>query len=901
MQINKKIITAAITALLLLSMLAAATPAFAALDSATVTVPGTGHVGEVIAIQGVVGAATSGGEVLVYWENQAGTPLNSTYALGNGAFEIKVTIPAAVAGNHYLVIKDKESSNVYAPLFVIEPEINLSASRGIPGEGITVTGTGFGPSKNVTLSFDGTETNWAISNAVGGVTTSFTVPSIAYGAYPVSAMDNVTNAALPKTFTIGAVVTISPTQGPAGTIVTINGKGFIHSTTNTLLAILIGGVTPKNLTTMRTAADGTFTGTFIVPSSLAVQSTRYVVSANDGVDTGATSGTGSFRVTGTTKITTVASAAPGTTITLTGQNFTAQPGTVVKIDFGVLSEYATFTTNANGAFSGSMTVPYLTVGTYTVTATDANGLTSALIFKIAITSVAVTPSTAPSGTVVTVTGYGFTAGDTFNVTFAGVLVVPTGIVAAGTPTTVTATFVIPTINPNTYSVVVTDLSGLTAAAEFTVNATSTITLIPTSAPKDIAVTITATNFGAGNQLIFYIKNSTWSALLSVTPAAGFVGTTTNATGAYVGTFEVDPVAHASWALGTYTINASNINTPVNTFNATVTFTLGVAAFDVTTRAATYRQGDTISFKAQSSYPGWVEVILLDPEGNPGYVEFYLDGPINGYYVAWYYPSYYGDNFILPSDAPVGTWTWNATLGSLVTTGKFTVLKGFSDELTDIGKKLDNMNATLVAVKDNVLTIKTDTGTIKTTLEAINAKLVAIDGKVATIDSNVGQIKASISDLPSSVSASVKTSIENGMATITTSIGEVKTKLTSLEASISSISGDVVTIKSSIGDITTTLTAINTKVISIEGNVATILTDVGTLQGVVTQIKNDVATINTGVGTITTNVASLQEPVKSANDNTSSMSTMIYVAVAFAIIAAIAAVASILLMRKKIAS
>ncbi len=907
----------AITALLVLSMFAAAVPAFAATDTFTATIvdpsPATGAVGTKVNLS-VIGAS-AGGQILVYWENTGGDAITNatTFASGAGTATIIVTIPEAAAGVHYLIVKDVAYGATTSAAFTISPKIVLSPSRGIPGDVVTVTGTGFGASKNVTASFNGVEKGWGISSSTGGVTITFTVPTVAYGTYAVTAADNATtpNIAPSVDFIVGASVTISPNSGPAGTIVTVTGRGFTN-TAGLLVAITIGGVTPANLTTMRTAADGTFTGTFVVPSSLAVSNSRYTVTATDSAATpisGSTSGlTGGFKVTGTTKITTVTSAAPGASINLSGVNFTAQAGTVVTIKFGLLDPYATFTTDANGAFSGILNVPYVTTGDYNIVATDANGLTYTITaFKVAITSLSVTPSTAPSGTLVTVNGYGFGASKTFNVTFAGVLVA-TGTVSATTPTVLTATFIIPTINPNTYSITAMDADGLTATTEFTVNATSTLTVNPSTSPKNIAVTITATNFGDASTLTFFIYNSTWSSALTVTEAATYTAYTTKANGKFVGTFTISA---SNIALGAYTINASNTNSPANRFNATVSFTLGSATLDVNTRASSYRQGDILSFKITSSYAADVTITIVDPEGVPAIIP--IDGDwfvqVGNVYVLSYAKdsnqAYYGDQwatFTIPTDAPTGTWCWNTTeIQGLKRTGEFTVVSNIGSTIDTINTKLDSMNVTLVAVKDNVLTIKTSTGTITTTLTALDAKIVAIQGKVATIETNIGTMQTSISSLPSSVSSSVQTSISNGMATISTSIGTVNTKLDSIDAVLGAVAGDVVTINTSVGDITTTLTAINAKVVSIEGDVATIQTDLGTLQGAVTELHGDVATIQTGVGTVQVDVSNLQPKVQAANDTTSSMSTMIYVAVAFAIIAAIAAVASILLMRKKIAS
>jgi hypothetical protein len=106
----------------------------------------------------------------------------------------------------------------------------------------------------------------------------------------------------------------------------------------------------------------------------------------------------------------------------------------------------------------------------------------------------------------------------------------------------------------------------------------------------------------------------------------------------------------------------------------------------------------------------------------------------------------------------------------------------------------------------------------------------------------------------------------------------------------SMNGSVATIKTATGTIQTTLDAIGLQVTSINGDVATIKTNLGTLTGTVTAMNGDIATIKTQVGTINTKVATLQ-PVDLMP---------VWIAVIFAIIAAIASIYGVLVIRSKIA-
>ncbi|MEM3626498.1 MAG: hypothetical protein QXZ25_00545 [Candidatus Bathyarchaeia archaeon] len=103
-------------------------------------------------------------------------------------------------------------------------------------------------------------------------------------------------------------------------------------------------------------------------------------------------------------------------------------------------------------------------------------------------------------------------------------------------------------------------------------------------------------------------------------------------------------------------------------------------------------------------------------------------------------------------------------------------------------------------------------------------------------------------------------IQDGVALILTRFGPINTALTALEAKIDTLDGDVATISTKIGTIQTSLDNIGTKVTSIIGDVATIKTDLGTLSGKVTAIDGSIATIKTDLGTIKADISGLKTSV-----------------------------------------
>ncbi len=138
------------------------------------------------------------------------------------------------------------------------------------------------------------------------------------------------------------------------------------------------------------------------------------------------------------------------------------------------------------------------------------------------------------------------------------------------------------------------------------------------------------------------------------------------------------------------------------------------------------------------------------------------------------------------------------------------------------------------------------------------------------------------------------SINGSMATVATDLGQMALDIANLDARITAINDTVATISTNVGTIQTSLSSIGTTVTSISNGVATIQTSLGTLNGTVTSMNGDIATIKTDLGTVKANVASVKGflPVDM---------TPVWIAVVLSLIAAIAAIYSIVVIRSKIAA
>jgi hypothetical protein len=198
---------------------------------------------------------TAGADVSVYWDNalketftSGSGKLNTTEAAADGTFSINFDVPEAVAGSHYVWVKDMSSGNavMYGTPFTVNPKLKVDPSSGLSGDTITLKGYGYGDEvdvdeTNVTDDIPTTvDYASADTNDVGSWTSTFKIPSgTAYNDnYNITAMDDEGNTAT-ATLKVGASITLSEDVGPVGSLITIEGRGFTPTATLNLGDVVI--------------------------------------------------------------------------------------------------------------------------------------------------------------------------------------------------------------------------------------------------------------------------------------------------------------------------------------------------------------------------------------------------------------------------------------------------------------------------------------------------------------------------------------------------------------------------------------------------------------------------------------------------------------------------------------
>ena len=150
-----------------------------------------------------------------------------------GSFRTGFHVPEMPNGT-YPVMADDGTSNA-SDLFTVIPKILLAPqTSGPPSTLLFVIGTGFAPSVNVTIEFDGIDVTYPIGIATSsngsfggmGLPTMFFVPDVADGTHIVNATDETgTSATAP--FTVPSpVMTLTPNITSGHSIVTATGSGF---------------------------------------------------------------------------------------------------------------------------------------------------------------------------------------------------------------------------------------------------------------------------------------------------------------------------------------------------------------------------------------------------------------------------------------------------------------------------------------------------------------------------------------------------------------------------------------------------------------------------------------------------------------------------------------------------
>jgi hypothetical protein len=242
---SKKLLSIIVTAILALSFMLPLV-SVTAISAPIVTPAGDKQVGDVLTVTGIPGDVTSGATVEVYWDIVMGPDamlLNTTTGDPDGSYDVEITVPDSVNGSHYVWVKDTATGETASSIgFAVVRKVELDPERGLKDDEVDVTGTGFSAESEITLWFVlaapataadelSTRPSTVETDEWGTFTCEFDVPDLAYATYTVIATDDIDDQNETAAFIIGPSLTLDIEEGPTGTVVEIKGRGFEPSRT----------------------------------------------------------------------------------------------------------------------------------------------------------------------------------------------------------------------------------------------------------------------------------------------------------------------------------------------------------------------------------------------------------------------------------------------------------------------------------------------------------------------------------------------------------------------------------------------------------------------------------------------------------------------------------------------
>jgi outer membrane protein assembly factor BamB len=185
--------------------------------------------------------------------------------------QINAIVPAMPAAVGPITVQIGTTRVSSSTMFTVLPGLVLSPATGPPGSAVNVSGTGFGHSETVSVSFDGTVLATPPASTKGSFgPTPVTVPAAATaGSHTISALGNTTGLLAQTAYTVTPTIVVSPGTGPPGSAVNVSGAGFgplegvdvYFDTTDLALAETgaNGSFGPVSITVPASAVPGTHT------------------------------------------------------------------------------------------------------------------------------------------------------------------------------------------------------------------------------------------------------------------------------------------------------------------------------------------------------------------------------------------------------------------------------------------------------------------------------------------------------------------------------------------------------------------------------------------------------------------------------------------------------------------
>lgn len=443
-----------------------------------------------------------------------------------------------------------------APVMAATGNLSVTPASGPPGTTVTISGGGFTAGNTYTVSFEvwnaSSETKVPTGVASGQVgsdgtfVTYYTIPSQPDGtslpktaltynftATTTGAGGNDTSNSQP--FSMVPALSFSTSAGKVGDQINVGGRGFEANSTVNLYF-------DNNMINLPTTDNsGTFSFAFQVPGG--AQGT-HTIHASDQI-----TASPNYNFTINPKLTVnETSTTPGSTITASGSGFTANSTITFSLDGVTIGNVAN--TDNLGSFSNAqLTVPVIAGGSHILKATDGSGYSDSTTITTS-QALNINPASGAANTEIKITGGGFLANKTINVTYNGNSITTNpSIITSDASGNFSATINSPETAAGTYNITVSDGTN-TSTAQFTLTASAKID--QTTGAVGASVPFSGNGFNANTTVTIQYDG------------VGIATAKSDASGSFSGTFTIPP--------GTAGQHKITITDGVNTISSNFTTT-----------------------------------------------------------------------------------------------------------------------------------------------------------------------------------------------------------------------------------------------------------------------------------------------------------------------------------------
>ncbi|MEK7274479.1 MAG: hypothetical protein AAB110_04410, partial [Candidatus Desantisbacteria bacterium] len=539
---------------------------FVILSSVYSVSPSEGSVGTVVNISGNGYAAND--VVTVSFGTNAG--IQTTVANQHGSWTTSFTVDVQSYGTTTITAIGATTNGVSVAtnVFSIRSQVvSVQPANGTVGTVVTVAGTGYAAGDGITVAF-GTNSNirQTVASQCGSFTTTFTVDVQPAGTTTIKA-SGVSSSAVNIFRIQPAVVSVLPSAGTVGTIVTVAGSGYAESD-----AITLAFGANSSIKQAGASQYGSFTTSFTVDTQGYGTTT---IKASGVATNGAGVATNVFNILPAVVSVLPTQGSVGTKVTINSTGYAS--GETVKIAFGTNASIQQAVAGQYGSWTTSWTVDVQAYGTTTITAIGVSIATN--VFSIQPQVVIVVPTAGTVGTVVTIAGTGYGMSDVVTIAFGTNSIIKQA--GASQYGSFTCSW---TVDVQAYgTTTITAISATAGAATNVFNIQpQVVSVMPTVGTVGTVVTIAGTGYGASDVVIIAFGTN------SQIKQAG-----ASQYGSFTCSWTVDVQRY-----GTTTIRATGVSSAVNIFRiqpqvVSVIPTAGTVGTVVTIAGTGYASDDVV--------------------------------------------------------------------------------------------------------------------------------------------------------------------------------------------------------------------------------------------------------------------------------------------------------------------